>query len=151
MLVNLFMLFTNILVPYDGSSNSLHAFKVALDIAKKYDSKITLVTCLELELRAPWYGYDSRVGKTIMKKQKESIKKHLSRLELIAKKTKMSFNSEIIVSKSIVKTIVDFSKSRKIDLIVMGSHGRKGFDKLLLGSVANGVSHKVKCPVLIIK
>jgi len=145
------MLFTNILVPYDGSSNALHAFKVALDIAKKYDSKITLVTCLELELRAPWYGYDSRVGKTIMKKQKESIKKHLSRLELIAKKTKMSFNSEIIVSKSIVKTIVDFSKSRKIDLIVMGSHGRKGFDKLLLGSVTNGVSHKVKCPVLIIK
>ena len=145
------MLFTNILVPYDGSSNAIHAFKVALDMAKKYDSKITLVTCLEIDFRAPWYGYDSRVGKTIMKQQKEAAKKHISKLELIAKKAKASFNSEIVITKSIVKTIVDFSKSHKIDLIVMGSHGRKGFDKLLLGSVANGVSQKVKCPVLIIK
>ena len=145
------MLFTNILVPYDGSSNAIHAFKVALDMAKKYDSKITLVTCLEIDFRAPWYGYDSSVEKTIMKKQKEAAKKHISTLELIAKKAKASFNSEIVVTKSIVKTIVDFSKSHKIDLIVMGSHGRKGFDKLLLGSVANGVSQKVKCPVLIIK
>jgi len=145
------MLFTNILVPYDGSSNAIHAFKVALDMAKKYDSKITLVTCLEIDFRAPWYGYDSSVEKTIMKKQKEAAKKHISTLELIAKKAKASFNSEIVVTKSIVKTIVDFSKSHKIDLIVMGSHGRKGFDKLLLGSVANGVSQKVKCPVLIVK
>src|SRR3972149_977806 len=125
------MLFTNILVPYDGSSNAIHAFKI--------------------DFRAPWYGYDSRVGKTIMKQQKEAAKKHISKLELIAKKAKASFNSEIVVTKSIVKTIVDFSKSHKIDLIVMGSHGRKGFDKLLLGSVANGVSQKVKCPVLIVK
>lgn len=145
------MLFTNILVPYDGSSNALHAFKVALDVAKKYDSKITLLTCLELDLQAPWYGYDARVGKTIMEKHKESIKKNLSRLESIAKKAKMSFNSEIVVRKSIVKTIVDFSKTHKIDLIIMGSHGRTGFDKLILGSVANGVSQKVKCPILIIK
>jgi nucleotide-binding universal stress UspA family protein len=145
------MLFTNILVPYDGSSNAIHAFKIALDMAKYYASKITLVTCLEIDFRAPWYGYDSSVGKIIMKKQKEAAKKHISKLELIAKKAKTSFNSEIVVTKSIVKTIVDFSKSHKIDLIVMGSHGRKGFDKLLLGSVANGVSQKVKCPVLIIK
>jgi len=33
----------------------------------------------------------------------------------------------------------------------MGSHGRRGFDKILLGSVANGVSQQAKCPVLMIK
>jgi len=41
------MLFKNILVPHDGSSNSKHAFKVALEIAKKYNSKISMVTVLD--------------------------------------------------------------------------------------------------------
>ena len=47
--------------------------------------------------------------------------------------------------------LLAFAKSRKHDLIVIGSHGRSGFDKVLLGSVANGVSQKTRCPVLIIK
>jgi nucleotide-binding universal stress UspA family protein len=46
---------------------------------------------------------------------------------------------------------VTFAKSQKHDLVVIGSHGRTGFDKLLLGSVANGVSQKAKCPVLIVR
>jgi len=56
-----------------------------------------------------------------------------------------------LISKSVVNDIVVFAKSRKYDLIVIGSHGRSGFDKTLLGSVANSVSQKAKCPILIIK
>jgi len=41
------MLFKNILVPHDGSGHSKHAFKVALDMAKKYNSKISLVTVMD--------------------------------------------------------------------------------------------------------
>ncbi len=41
------MLFKNILVPYDGSGYSKHSFKVALDMAKKYNSKISMVTVLD--------------------------------------------------------------------------------------------------------
>jgi len=41
------MLFKNILVPHDGSGHSKHAFKVALDMAKKYNSKISMVTVLD--------------------------------------------------------------------------------------------------------
>ncbi len=49
------MLFKNILVPYDGSSHSKHAFKVALDIATKYNSNISLVTILDIGL-IPTFG-----------------------------------------------------------------------------------------------
>jgi nucleotide-binding universal stress UspA family protein len=38
-----------------------------------------------------------------------------------------------------------------MDLIVMGSHSRTGVDKIILGSVANGVTQKARCPVLIMK
>ena len=69
----------------------------------------------------------------------------------MAEKLGLSIDSKIITSQSIVKSLVSFTQSNKIDLIVMGSHGRKGFDRMLLGSVVNGVSQKARCPVLIVK
>ena len=145
------MLFKNILVPYDGSQCSNHAFKVALDLAKKYNSKVTILSCLDSELGNTWYGFDSRVSNAILKKQKKSIEKDITKFTDLIKKTKISFSSKIIETNSIAKSILSFSKSNKIDLIVMGSHGRRGFDKILLGSVANAVSQQAKCPVLILK
>jgi nucleotide-binding universal stress UspA family protein len=44
--------------------------------------------------------------------------------------------------------ILDFAQTQKADLIVMGTHGRRGFDRLLLGSVTEGVMRKASCPVL---
>jgi len=69
----------------------------------------------------------------------------------LAEKNNVSIKSQIISSKSVVNDIVNYAKSRKYDLIVIGSHGRTGFDKFLLGSIANGVSQKARCPVLIVK
>lgn len=145
------MTFKNILVPYDGSKCSDHAFNVAIDVAKKYNSKITIVTCLEKDYRTPWYGPDSRVTDALLKKQKKAVDKNFSSLEKVAKKSKVSISSKIIVVQSIVKSLLSFTTSNRVDLIVMGSHGRTGFDKLLLGSVANGISQKARCPVLIVK
>ena len=146
------MIFKNILVPYDGSKYSTHAFKVALDIAQKYDSKITILACLlKPTYRGVWY-YDSRYTKAILKKEEKVAKQNITKLvDDVKKKIDKSINVKIIPTVSITDKIVTFVKTNKIDLIVMGSHGRTGFDKLLLGSVANGVSQKAKCPILIIK
>ena len=145
------MTFKNILVPYDGSKYSNHAFKIAIDIAKKYKAKITIVTCLETDFRTPWYGPDSRVKEAILKKQKKAIEENYLMLEKRARAAKISISIKIVVVQSIVKSLLSFAKSNRVDLIVIGSHGRTGFDRLLLGSVANGISHKARCPVLIIK
>ena len=144
------MMFTNILVPFDLSNQSIHAFKTALNLAKKYNSKITILTCLEGDA---WHHkfYDSRADNELIKKQKKVALSHITKLEILAKKENVSTKSQIIKSTSVVKDIVSFSKSRKIDLIVMGSHGRTGIDKLILGSIANGVTQKASCPVLIVK
>ncbi len=144
------MMFSNILVPFDLSSHSIRAFKTALDIAKKYNSKITILTCLEGDA---WHHkfYDSRADNELIKKQKKVSVSHIAKLENLANKADVSIKSQILKSTSVVKDIVTFAKSRKMDLIVMGSHGRTGVDKLILGSVANGVTQKASCPVLIIK
>ena len=146
------MLFRNILVPYDGSKYSLHAFKIALDIAHRYDSKVTVLTCLvKPAYRGIWY-YDSRYAKAVLKKEEEAAKESISKIiEPVKEKTGILITVKIIPTTSIANQIVSFAKSHKIDLVVMGSHGRTGFDRVLLGSVVQGVSQKVHCPVMIAK
>lgn len=144
------MMFQNILVPVDLSNYSTRAFKVALDVAKKYNSKLTLLTCLEANASHHLY-YESRTSSELIKKQSKVVKKYFEKLELLAEKSNISIRSKILTSQSTVNDIVKFAKSRKSDLVVLGSHGKTGFDKWLLGSVANGVSQKTNCPVLIVK
>ena len=144
------MIFENILVPYDLSSCSNHAFKVALNMAEKYDSKLNVLTCIEGDTWHHKY-YDSRIDAQLLKKQRKAAEEYISKLEDAAKKKGIKITSRIIKTESIVKQIVTFAKTRKIDLVVMGSHGRTGFDKLILGSVANGVAQKINCPVLLVK
>jgi nucleotide-binding universal stress UspA family protein len=144
------MLFQNILVPVDLSKQSTRAFKVALDISKKYDSKITVITCIEVYASYHLYYQSSTVSQQI-KKQSKIIKNHFKELENLAEKKDVSLKFKILKSDSVVKEIISFTKSKKHDLIVIGSHGRTGFDKLLLGSVANGVSQKANCPIMIVK
>jgi len=144
------MLFKNILVPFDLSSPSNQAFKVALDIAQKYDSKITLITCIEGDA---WHHkfYDARADMELLKKQSKVAKKYMEKLEAAANKVGVNIKLQILKSTSVVKDITTFAKSRKMDLIVMSSHGRTGLDKVILGSVANGVVQRTRCPVLLIK
>ena len=143
-------MFSNILVPFDLSNQSVRAFKVALDVAKKYNAKITILTCLEGDA---WHHkfYDSRADNELIKKQKKVTLTHIAKLENLASKADVVVKSQILKTTSTVRDIVTFAKSRKVDLIIMGSHGRTGMDKLLLGSIANGVTQKSSCPVLVVK
>jgi len=144
------MLFQNILVPVDLSHQSARAFKVALDIAKKRNSKITILTCIDVYAWHHLY-YELRANSKLIKEQTKVVKKHFEKLESLAKKNNISVRSKILTSEYVVGDIVTFAKKQKHDLVVIGSHGRTGFDKWLLGSVANGVSQKTKCPILIVK
>ena len=57
----------------------------------------------------------------------------------------------IIAEESIVSEIIEYAERENIDLIIMGTRGRTGFKKLLLGSVASGVVNFAHCPVLVIR
>ena len=144
------MLFKNILVPYDSSHHSKHAFKVALDVAQKYNSKITVVSVLSSTYTGHWYGSSDLLERTFREARKGVIR-DFKRFESMAKNVNVSFAHKILEGVSISKTLVTFAKSKKFDLIVMGAHGRGGWDKLILGSVTDGVAHRVKCPLLIVR
>ena len=144
------MAITKILVPFDGSSYSVKAFNTAIKIAKKQNAKISIITCLEKNNLGAWY-VDKRINKQILKDAKKFAMSFLTKLEETAKKSEIEISINILETKSISKQILSFAKSKKIDLIVIGSHGQSGFNRLILGSVSNAVSQSAQCPVLIIK
>ncbi|MDH3764618.1 MAG: universal stress protein [Nitrosopumilus sp.] len=113
-------------------------------------AKIQVLTCLEKDNLDAWYK-DKRVNKQIIKDAKNFAMAFLSKLENTAKDSGVLLSVHILETKSISKQIVDFAKSKKINLIVIGSQGQTGFNRFLLGSVSNAVSQSAKCPVLIIK
>lgn len=144
------MSFKKIVVPYDASEYSNRAFKYALEIAKKDHSKITVVKVIDGGYAAN-FAYTSKTDPDIIKKEIKTYEKFILKLKSSAKKVGVPFSSKILQNASIVKALVNFTKSGNVDLIVIGSHGRTGLSKLVLGSVANGVAHHAKCPVMIVK
>ena len=74
----------------------------------------------------------------------------LNRVKLKGNK-KYKIKTEIIISVNVPRGIVKYAENKNIDLIVVGTRGRSGFRKLLLGSVASSVIEYSHCPVLVIR
>ena len=142
--------FQNILVAYDSSSFSNRAFKKALDIAVPNKSKITIATVLT-GVYQPSIGFSMKYHKDELDKYTRVIRKTVSKLESDAKKKNVDVSLKILQDPSVSTAIVNHVNSRKYDLVVIGSHGRTGLNKLILGSVANSVIQKVKCAVMVVK
>ena len=140
----------NILVAYDSSGFSNRAFKSALDIAEPNNSKITLVTVVT-GIYQPSIGYSMKFNKDLLEKQTKILKKLFSDLQTTANKKGIHLSLKILHNPSVSKAIVNYVNSHKFDLIVIGSHGRTGLNKFILGSVANDVAHKSNIPVMVVK
>ena len=144
------MSFEQILVPYDASSYANHAFDDALIIAEKFGSKITVLTVLGTKVEQST-GISLERAIEIQEGHEDVATKILKDLEGLAKEKGVEFSFKVIYEPSPYNGIVNFSNSNSMDLIVIGSHGRSGIKKALLGSVASGVVEHANCPVLIIK
>ena len=144
------MSFKQILVPYDASDYANHAFDEALKIAEKFGSKITALTVLGTKIEHS-AGISLERAIEIQDEHENAATKILKDLEVLAKEKGVEFSFSVIFEPSPYKGIVNFSNSNSVDLIVIGSHGRSGIKKAVLGSVASGVVEHANCPVLIIK
>src|SRR5215831_10716274 len=77
--------------------------------------------------------------------------KYLDKVKVKANEKDIQIKTEIISSKDISGGILDFAEENNFDLIVIGTRGRSGFKRLLLGSVASHVVTYAHCPVLVVK
>lgn len=145
------MLYQHILVPIDGSETSLIAMKEAIKLGKALNSKITVVQVMALD---PFIA-DAYVktGQT-----NDLIERTRTYLLDILEHAKQEFADEGIAVETkllegfvVHEEIIQAAQDLNADLIVMGSHGRTGVRKLVLGSVAQKVLGESHIPVLIVR
>jgi len=144
------MYFKNILVPFDGSKCSIRAFEKALGLAKNNDTKIKILTCI-FAGHGTDMAFETKFIDMDEKRQEKAAFAEIAKMESVAKKYGVSVSGAVVKTMSIPDKITSFAKSQKSDLIVIGSHGRTAFLKIVMGSVANRVLNQAPCPVLVVK
>lgn len=137
-----------ILCPIDLSEFSRHALDHAVTIARRYDSVITVLNVCAL-VPAPAYAPGTPILPVSVPTPDDldallaSMKRFVE--TEVGLTTPMRFE---IGEGNAASEILDRAAAIPSDLIVMGTHGRSGFERLVLGSVAEKVIHKAACPVL---
>ena len=146
------MYYQNILVPVDGSEISLSAVKKAAQLAQAFNSQLTLISLVSEDpfVNADFY-YPSPIMKEYFVQAYANAAKSLKEAQIIASENGVNANIEIVKGEVSEKGIIETAEKLNTDLIVIGSHGRKGFQKFLLGSFAQDVLQGTKLPVLIVK
>jgi len=152
--------FSKILITVDGSEESMNAADYAIAMAKKEDNNAQLIA-LHILFSQTGYAYSTNMfGLVTPSSINELLEdaKHEAQQWFDKIKEKMYENgdiqlrTEVVVSPtSVVGAIVDYAEHENVDLIVIGSRGRSGFKKLLLGSTTSGVLTYATCPVLVVK
>jgi nucleotide-binding universal stress UspA family protein len=139
-----------ILCPVDFSEFSIRAYHYALSLAEHYRAKLVAQHIVELS-RYPYAEYVATQGdyQEFSRALREGGEKRLQ--EFMKKYTHDEVQPELAVHEGVAAdSILSFTQERKMDLIVMGTHGRRGFDRLVLGSVTDRVMRTAPCPVLAI-
>ncbi|MBI3894869.1 MAG: universal stress protein [Acidobacteria bacterium] len=139
----------NVLCPVDFSDFSRRAFRYALALARRFQARLILQHTLQLPTALFLEGTDPMAGSPSVQKARQEAKKNLQDLlkEGPADPGEISL---LLNDGDIRQRILETIAERKIDLVVIGTHGRKGFNRLMLGSVAEHIIHEAICPVLVI-
>lgn len=136
-----------ILVPLDGSKNSIRGLDMAISVARGCHATITGIYAIYAPPHSEFHGFDFD-----RKNLNEEIEKILEDAKTKAAQNGILFKSRIIrgdIGFNIVKLAND--KKEKFDMVVIGSRGRGSIKELFLGSVSHYVIHASKIPVLVVK
>jgi universal stress protein A len=143
----------NILVPTDFSKFADAALKKAVEIATPSKTNIYLLHVIDEHIQQ--CAVDYCLSQELVKQlEKESVKASKEKLKQEAKAIVKANKINVIfdVKKGVpAEVILDEQKAKKIDLIVIASHGKTGILKQLMGSVADRVVKGSKCPVMVVK
>ena len=138
---------TRVLVPVDGSEHAEHATAVAMDLFPD----ATLVLLHVINPAEAGYSAQASIpsfSEEWYEKQKKSAAELLDGMEARASEEGVDVERVVEVGKP-TRVIVEYAEDEDIDHVVMGSHGRKGVSRVLLGSVAETVVRRSPVPVTV--
>lgn len=141
-------MFTNILVPVDGSDNSYRALDAALLLSEKLGSNITVIHIME-QFPITHIGSEKLLSELLeaYKKENQDI---LSKCSEIATQKGLTIKT-LLLQGNPASVILDYSKKDNFDLLIMGSRGLGKFKELILGSVSGKIVHHSQSAVMLIR
>ena len=140
--------FLKIMVAIDGSEHSLKAADYGLDVAKSFNAQLFAITVTSVP-----ESYHLKQEDVLKQSNKmDDSKTWLEEFSHAAKIENIELKTELINShRPVDYVILEYAEEKNIDLIVVGTRGRSGFKRLLLGSVASSVVSYAHCPVMVVK
>lgn len=145
------MSFEHILVPIDGSETSYAAVDKAVEIAKAFNNKVTVVQVLALDPYIAAEYITAAQTNDLVERARTAILKTLDEAKAKFAAAGIDAETQLLEGQVIYSEIVKAAESLNTDLIVIGSHGRTGFKKLFLGSVAQSILGQANVPVMVIR
>jgi nucleotide-binding universal stress UspA family protein len=141
-------LFQHILIPIDAQPLSLHAAKMGLEVAKQFAARVTMVHVLEVH---PMFALQTDfVASGVLVDQ---AKKLLGPWVSLAEDHGVQLETKLLEDETghVAASITKMAEDLHCDLILMGTRGREGFDRLLVGSIAERVARTAKRPVMLLR
>lgn len=146
------MSYQNILVPVDGSVISFSAVQHAAILAKTFQAELKLISIIaENPFTDADFYYASSIMKEYFVQAHANAEQCLKEAKNIAQQVGVTAKTEIVTGLVSGETLNEVATKFQADLLVIGSHGRKGFQRFVLGSFAQDVLSATVLPVLIIK
>ncbi len=144
-------MFNKILLPVDGSSTSNQAIEKTIAMAEAFKSQVTVVSVID-DYSFTDVGVDFAYGQTeYLQAATAEANATLNAAKRLFEARGIPVASKLVEGHAVYKGILDTAQSMGADLIVMGSHGRQGLKKLVLGSVAAQVLSHAHLPVMIVR
>lgn len=140
------MMFQRILVPTDFSSHAERAVRIGADLSRRYEAQLLLLHVHEPTTYELPDGYVENMPSRLDQVYGE-LDTRLAEVGRLATALGACRVERRIIQGSIAQDIANFASAH--DLIVMGTHGRQGLQRLLLGSIAQSVLARAPCPVLV--
>lgn len=135
---------THILLPTDFSPSSTPAFRYAVEWAKVFEAQLTILHVHSLQ---PGLDIDAGVAQQFLDEQRKAAREELGTLVAEARQQVPNASMELLAGLP-SECICEVAREKKCDLIMMGTHGWTGFNRVLFGSVAERVIQRAPCPVL---
>jgi len=140
----------SILFPTDFSEGSAQALQYAVDMSKRYGAKLYVIHVIyDIAKATGWYVPHVSMDE-MYKDIQEGAKKELERFG-VEELARVKNVERRVITGVPHEEIINFVSANKIDLVIMGTHGRKGIDKILFGSTAAQVVRHAPCPVLTVR
>jgi nucleotide-binding universal stress UspA family protein len=145
-------MYKRILVPVDGSATANRGLKEALRLAKAHRARLCLLHVVE-EFFVAQAGEAIAYAEEMFDALKASGRKVLARAQATARSRGARSSTVLVesIAQPVADVIVRQARRFKADLIVLGTHGRRGVRRMVLGSDAEQVLRRAPCPVLLVR